>query len=258
MSTWNRITFGAVILLLSLGIASSASTGEGDEQVCDVHADYALGVEDYSEAIRLHVEVLRKHPDNALAHYHLGFAEGMMGNRTTELREYQRAATLGLRGWDLFLNMGLALLENGDLDAATDSLRRAVLIGENHSESHFDLALANERRSLLADAEREMLVSLQLNPDQPDARNALGVIYAEEGETNSALLVWRELVRDVPDYEPARKNLRLLASQVEVASGETAAVVLPPAAAVKVIEHERKRTLRVSEIGPRPAQSSGE
>ena len=143
--------------------------------------------------------------------------------------------------------MGLALLENGDLDAATDSLRRAVLIGENHSESHFDLALANERRSLLADAEREMLVSLQLNPDQPDARNALGVIYAEEGETNSALLVWRELVRDVPDYEPARKNLRLLASQVEVASGETAAVVLPPAAAFKAIEHERKRTLRVSD-----------
>ena len=85
MSTWNRITFGAVILLLSLGIASSASTGEGDEQVCDVHADYALGVEDYSEAIRLHVEVLRKHPDNALAHYHLGFAEGMMATERRNL-----------------------------------------------------------------------------------------------------------------------------------------------------------------------------
>jgi len=84
MSTWNRITFGAVILLVSLGIASNASTGEGEEQVCDVHADYALGVEDYSEAIRLHIEVLRKHPDSALAHYHLGFAEGMMGNRTKE------------------------------------------------------------------------------------------------------------------------------------------------------------------------------
>src|SRR3984893_14583926 len=110
MSTWNRITFGAVILLLSLGIASNASTGEGEEQVCDVRADYALGVEDYSEAIRLHAEVLHKRPDNALAHYHLGFAEGMMGNRTTELREYQRAATLGLRNWDLFLNMGLAQL----------------------------------------------------------------------------------------------------------------------------------------------------
>jgi hypothetical protein len=42
-----------------------------------------------------------------------------------------------------------------------------------------------------------------------------------------ASLVWRELVREVPDYEPARRNLALLASQNEVALGETAAAVLP-------------------------------
>ena len=136
----------------------------------------------------------------------------MMGNRTAELREYQRAAALGLRNWDLFLNLGLAQLGNGDLDAATDSLRQAVFLGENHSESHFNLALVYERRGLHADAEREMLASLQLNPGQPDAKNALGVIYAQEGKTVSASLVWRELVREVPDYQPARTNLALLGS----------------------------------------------
>src|SRR6266478_4420592 len=107
--------------------------------------------------------------------------KGMMGDRTAEIREYQRAAALGLRDWDLFLNLGLAQLESGDLDAATESLRRAVLLGGNHSESHFDLALAYERHELLADAEREMLASLRLNPGQPDVWNSLGVIYAEEG-----------------------------------------------------------------------------
>jgi Flp pilus assembly protein TadD len=110
----------------------------------------------------------------------------------------------------LFLNLGLAQLGNGDVDAATDSLRQAVFLGENHSESHFNLALVYERRGLHADAEREMLASLQLNPGQPDAQNALGVIYAQEGKTVSASLVWRELVREVPDYQPARTNLALL------------------------------------------------
>jgi Flp pilus assembly protein TadD len=258
MSTWNRITFGAVILVLSLGIASRASTAEVEEQVCDVRADYALGVEDYSEAIRLHVEVLRKHPDSALAHYHLGFAEGMMGNRTTELREYQRAATLGLRNWDLFLNMGLALLENGDLDAATDSLRRAVLLGPDHSESHYNLALAFERRGLLADAEREMLASLRLNPNKPDAQNSLGVIFAEEGKTARASLLWRELVREAPDYEPARNNLELLCSQVEAANGETAAVTLLPGDRRQTTEKERKPRLPVSEVQSTRAQSNRE
>ena len=207
-----KIWFRAAIVLLafSLGIARNAAAGGGEQQVCDVRSDYALGVEDYSEAIRLHTEVVREHPDDALAHYHLGFAQGMMGNRTVEVREYQRAAALGLRNWDLFLNLGLAQLENGDLDAATDSLRQAVFLGENHSESHFNLALVYERRGLHADAEREMLASLQLNPGQPDAQNALGVIYAQEGKTVSASLVWRELVREVPDYQPARTNLALL------------------------------------------------
>jgi tetratricopeptide (TPR) repeat protein len=223
MSTRKRIAFAAAVLLLSLGIARIACAGGADQQVCDVGADYALGVEDYPKAIRLHAEIVRKHPDNALAHYHLGFAEGMVGNRTAELSEYQRAAALGLRNWDLFLNLGLAQLENGDLDEATDSLQRAVLLGEDHSESHFNLALVYERRGMLADAERETLDSLRFNPGQPDALNSLGVIYAEQGNTVRALLVWRELVREVPDYQPARTNLALLGSQVTVARGETAA-----------------------------------
>ena len=197
------------ILLLSLSIARNAIAGGAEEQVCDVGADYSLGVEDYPEAIRRHVEVVRKHPDNALAHYHLGFAQGMMGNRRAEISEYQRAAALGLRNWDLFLNLGLAQLENGDLDAATDSLRQAVLLGQDHSESHFNLALVDERRGMLADAEHETLASLRLNPEQPDARNLLGVIYAQEGKTVRASLIWRELVREVPDYEPARTNLAI-------------------------------------------------
>jgi hypothetical protein len=92
--------FRAAILLLSVGLACIASAGGGEQQVCDVGGDYALGIEDYPEAFRLHVEVVRNSPDNALAHYHLGFAEGMFGNRTAEVKEYQRAAALGLRNWD--------------------------------------------------------------------------------------------------------------------------------------------------------------
>jgi tetratricopeptide (TPR) repeat protein len=163
-----------------------------------------------------------------------------ISTQVAEVREYQRAATLGRRNWDLFLNLGLAQLENGDLDAATDSLRQAVLLGENHAELHFNLALVYERRGLLADAEREILTSLRLNPGDPDARNSLGVIYAEEGKSVRASLVWRELVRAAPDYEPARTNLALLGSQIEVARGETAAVALPPAATVKAVQDECK------------------
>jgi hypothetical protein len=101
----------AAALTLSLSIPNRAHAGGIDQpQICDVGADYSLGIEDYPDAIRRHLDIVRAHPEDALAHYHLGFAFGMLGDRTSELREYRQAKALGLRAWDFFLNLGLAHL----------------------------------------------------------------------------------------------------------------------------------------------------
>jgi hypothetical protein len=65
------LVFAATIFLLSFLTEGNSFAGVTEEQVCDVAADYSLGIEDYSEAIRRHVQVLNEHPDNAVAHYHL-------------------------------------------------------------------------------------------------------------------------------------------------------------------------------------------
>ena len=253
------ISLALGILLISPGTECMANANGGEQQICDVRADYALGIENYSEAVTLHSELLRSRPDNALARYHLGFAEGMLGDRTAELEEFKRAAALGLRLWDLFLNIGLAQFENGELYAATNSLQRAVVLGPDHSESHYNLALVYERRGLLADAEREMAVSLSLNPEEADARNMLGVIYTEEGKTVRASHVWHELTLELFDYEPARKNLALLGIQRELALRKTAAVTLLPERPPSTrSENEPRATLPASEIPERPPQSIGE
>jgi len=220
-----RCALLAIVLVWNTTLGTAFARQPATAAICDTSADFFLGIEDYPKAIRLHLQVLRRNPNSALAHYHLGFAQGMMGNRAEEIREYQRAEALGLKNWDLSLNLGLAQLENGNLDAATESLRRAVLLGENHSESHFNLALVYERRGILKEAEHETLASLRLTPWQPDTRNLLGVIYAREGKIVRALLVWHDLVREAPDYEPARKNLAILSN---IGSLGERAVVVPP------------------------------
>jgi Flp pilus assembly protein TadD len=190
---------GAISLLAWSWLPTIAIANTTDEQVCDSKADYFLGIENFDETIRLHHEVLKKHPDSALAHYHLGFAYGMMNDRVAEIQEYRTAAALGLGLWDLFLNMGLAYLQNHDLIEATKSLRVAALLGPDHPESHFNLGLVYERRGMLAEAEQEILASLLLDHNQLDARNMLAVIHAEQGENARALAEWRDLVHDSPD-----------------------------------------------------------
>lgn len=206
------VLFGLIALILQspIGTLASARSVSYDEQVCDPLADYFLGMEDYSEAIRRHRVVILENPANALAHYHLGFAYGVMGQHRQELGEYQKAVNLGLDDWQLFLNLGLLYLENGQVRDATEVLRLAALLGPERAETHINLALAYERRGALQQAEQEALLSLQIDPDQPDARNTLGAIYAEEGKYHRASEEWTELVVANPDYIPARTNLAIL------------------------------------------------
>jgi len=204
-----------VIAILSLfqspAVArASAKSSSYDEQICDPLADYFLGMEDYGEAIRRHRSVISDDPTNALAHYHLGFAYGVVGQHRLELAEYQKAISLGLDDWQLFLNLGLLYLETGQTRDATQVLRLAALLGPDRPETHFNLALAYERRGALAQAEQEALLSLRIDPGQPDARNTLGAIYAEEGNYSKASRVWNELVDENPNYAPARTNLAIL------------------------------------------------
>lgn len=201
-------TLSPTIARASNGIASASVAS--DPQVCDPLADYYLGMENYPAAIRRHLIVIREHPDNALAHYHLGFAYGVTGQHRNELREYRRAVDLGLDDWQVFLNLGLVYLEDGQLQGATEVLRLATLLAPYQAETHFNLGLVYEKRGMLTDAEQEMLLSLRLDPREVDARNTLGLIYAEEGRYTLAREEWSDLLSVDPAYTPARENLTIL------------------------------------------------
>jgi len=205
-----RLSAIAIALVLLCGSAKSSWAAGARDEVCDVAADQALGLEDYPAAIALHQQVIRAQGDNALAHYHLGFAYGMIGRTNSEIDEYLVAARLHLRKWDLFLNLGLAYLSRNDAPDAIEALRTAVLLGANHPEAHFNLALAYEKGDRWQEALDEITVALHLAPDDLDAHNTKAIICVETGDQVCARDEWTYLVRVAPDYAPARVNLAIL------------------------------------------------
>jgi tetratricopeptide (TPR) repeat protein len=199
----------SAILVVALPHASRAADGDS-QAVCDSTADVSLGEENYGETIRVHQEILRRDPGNALAHYHLGFAYSMTNNTGAELREYERAQQLGLRQWDFFLNLGILRLERNELSLALDALDAAAKIGPQHPEAHFNLGLAYERAGFMAEAANEVALSLKLEPGQLDAQNELAAIYAQMGDYGRARAMWTELAVAHPEYVPGVKNLKTL------------------------------------------------
>ncbi len=208
---------------MSQSVPGNARTrDDSDEEVCDPLADYFLGLEDYTEAIRLHLQVIGRNPSNGLAHYHLGYAYGMVGRRRGELREYQLALELGLTDWDLFLNLGLLYQEDGRLQDAADALRTATILAPDHAEAHYNLGLVFEREGKLRSALQEMLIAAQLDPGQADILNMLGVIYAEMGDYARAQKQWSELLAADPEYDPARINVSRLKAKLQAQAGSKA------------------------------------
>jgi Flp pilus assembly protein TadD len=205
-----NIIVAAVTLLTILPQFGSREAVAFEEQICDIGADTALGLEHYPAAIALHLNFLKAHPGNALVHYHLGFAYGMIGHDSQEIDEYHKAIQLGLRNWDLFLDLGLAYLERQDHSNAIGALQRSATLGPRHPEAHFDLAIAYETAGRLGDALREIVAALQLAPADPDIRNTKAIICAELGDLTCAQDEWNLLRQIAPDYAPARTNLEIL------------------------------------------------
>jgi len=216
-----KLTVTATALLIVLSAAATGMAAAADEQICDVTADFALGVEDYPRAIILHRKLLESHRNDALAHYHLGFAYGMVGQRAEEVTEYLEAAALGLHKWDLFLNLGLAYLEQQQLAKAAAAFETAVSLGPEHAETHLNLAIVYERERKLREALQEITASRRLAPEDPEAGNTNAIICAEMGDLACARDIWITLVRTVPDYTPARANLLILGSSSEAIASDT-------------------------------------
>jgi tetratricopeptide (TPR) repeat protein len=212
-----RIVIAGIGLIVVLTCLVSRNAMATDNEICNVAADFSLGLEDYPKAIASHLELVRSQPNNALAHYHLGFAYGMVGRVNEELAEYRTASRLGLRNWDLFLNLGLAYLGQRELTSATEALETAARLGPEHFEAHYNLALAYESERRPAEALREIAASRRLAPDDRDAANTNAIICVENGDTACAEGIWSQLVRIAPDYAPAGENLSILNRSVALA-----------------------------------------
>ena len=198
----------ALLILGSVVVSSKASVAA--DQLCDVTADSALGREDYSTAVVLHRNVLHSDPGNALAHYHLGFAYGMLGRDSEELSEYETSARLGLKSWDLFLNLGIAYFSQHQLGRAEQALETAVFFGAKHAETHFNLAIVYEAENKLDEALREITAAQHLAPEDLDTANVNAIICIEMGNAERAHDIWQRLVQRAPGYAPARANLKIL------------------------------------------------
>lgn len=153
-----------------------------DRWVCPEFADLPLRNGLYEQAIEDHLRVLNEEPENALAHYHLGYAYGQLGQHVGEVQEYERALDLGLTREDVLFNLGMAYAELGALDKAEQTLRRVITIAPDSSDNHEALGMVYYEQRHFDEAIASCERATRLEPENPHAWHCLALALAGAGK----------------------------------------------------------------------------
>jgi tetratricopeptide (TPR) repeat protein len=105
------------------------------------------------------------------------------------------------------VNLGIALLDAKQPDAAILQFDDALRLQPNSAEAHNNLGEAWSRKGQYAAAVREYRESMRIEPDLPDAYNDLGTVLVRQGQTNEAIHEFQAAIQVNPNYVEPYENL---------------------------------------------------
>jgi len=108
---------------------------------------------------------------------------------------------------NVHVNLGLALDNKGDLEAAIGEYREALRLNPNNDIAHYNLGLALDDKGDLDTAIGEYREALRLNPTYENAHNILGSALYKKGNVDAAIAEYREGLRLDPENDSAHYNL---------------------------------------------------
>jgi predicted O-linked N-acetylglucosamine transferase (SPINDLY family) len=108
---------------------------------------------------------------------------------------------------DLHHLHGLVELSRNRIDAAVDSIRRAIFLNPGNPDYHTNLGNALRRKQLNEEAIACYKESLRLNPNVPESNSNLGNALVELGRIDEAIAAHRKAIELRPDFAYAYANL---------------------------------------------------
>lgn len=113
-------------------------------------------------------------------------------------------------------NLGGALAENGDLDAAILEYQEALRINPNDVKTHNNLGIALGKKGAFDAAIKEFQASLRINPTDGEIHNNLGFTLFNKGSMDAAIHEYQEALRLNPNDTKAYYNLEMAQAKMKI------------------------------------------
>lgn len=104
-------------------------------------------------------------------------------------------------------NLGRALADRGEIDAAVQQFKEAIALRHDFAEPHNNLGVLYSRTGRSEKALEHLETAIKLNPRYVQAYNNLGVTLLGQGDSYEAAVMLAQAVHLAPHYAKAHANL---------------------------------------------------
>jgi len=118
---------------------------------------------------------------------------------------------------DNYIAMADIEKQKGDYDAATKTLRNAVLISEGNPlliTMYGEALTLRAKGQVTPQALEAFEMAIKLVPDLPQARYYVGMHHMQQGDAEQALAIWQALREELPDEHPVVQHLNQMRQTV--------------------------------------------
>jgi arylsulfatase A-like enzyme/Tfp pilus assembly protein PilF len=187
------------------------SEDPGIMEARQVRANIYLQLDRNEDAVEECQEALKVDPEYNAAIFTLAQAYKKLKKYDEAVAGFERALQLDPRDAKPHVNLGELYLDTKDFDKAVVHLEAAISIDPEHSsQAHNFLGAALLEKKMLDQAEKELLLALEMRPRIPDAHYNLGLIHEERGDLKRAMEEYKKEIEIHPGAYPAHFNLALL------------------------------------------------
>jgi len=109
--------------------------------------------------------------------------------------------------WVAHCNLGLILLQKGQLEDSIAHSQAALHILPNYAEADNNLAIALSQKGQLDEAMALCQRALEIRPDYAEAHNSLANFLQKKGQVDEAVIHYQKALEIAPNYAEAHYNL---------------------------------------------------
>jgi tetratricopeptide (TPR) repeat protein len=182
----------------------------------------------YADPITLYTATLQQNPDCWMAHLNLGNALLVNGQMQEAVNHFEEALRLKPNYAEAHYNLGNCAAQTGHMELAISQYRQALQIDPEDARAHNNLGAALFQTGHTAEAIEQYQLALVINPDYAEAHGNFGAALSESKRFLEAMAQLQQAVQLKPDFTKAWMDLALVYASLQqpenaVRSAETAA-----------------------------------